>query len=105
MSEDQQDRKITAKEAIRIAGDVIRDFYDNLSLNDLLLEEVRRGSQGSWLITMSFSRPPRGSGGGIAQFIGTGREYKQVEIDADGEFVEMEIRTLPKPPEERSSRF
>ncbi len=102
MSEEQQER-ISVKEAVQLAGNVIRDLYDDLSLNDLLLEEVRRGSGDTWLITMSFSRPPRG-GGGIMGIMSQGRAYKQVRIDAKtGEFLDMEIRVLPKPPEQGSA--
>lgn len=102
MSEEQQERRINVKQAVSIAGDVIRDLYEDVNINDLLLEEVRRGDIDSWLITMSFTRPARpgaGLGGAAAGIIAPPRSYKQVEIGADGEFREMEIRTLPKPPD------
>lgn len=103
MSEEQQDQRISVKEAVQIAGDVMRDLYENLTLSDLLLEEVRRGNGDTWLITMSFSRPGRG-GSGIVGFMSPGRAFKQVRIDAKtGDFLGMEIRTLPKPPEQESA--
>ena len=104
MSEEQQEQRIGVKEAVRIAGNTIRDLYDDLSLNDLLLEEVRRGPGDTWLITMSFSRPPRGAGG-IGQILSAGRAFKQVRIDGKtGEFMDMEIRSIPEPTPERSGR-
>lgn len=102
MSEQQQERRIGVKEAVRIAGSTIRDLYEGLTLNDLLLEEVRRGPGDTWLITMSFSLPRPATG--LGSVLPPGRALKQVRIDAKtGEFLDMEIRTLPRPPEQGSA--
>jgi len=101
MSEEQQ-KRISVKEAVQIAGSVIRDLYEDVSISDLLLEEVRRGDD-TWIITMSFSQP-RGTTGGLGQILPPGRAFKQVRIDAEtGEFMDMQIRTLPSPPPEQTS--
>lgn len=106
MSEEQKD-SIGVKEAVRIAGEVIRDLYEDENISDLLLEEVRRGGDDVWLITMSFTRPARRSGpgiGGLAGLMAPPKSFKQVRIDAKtGEFQGMEIRVIPKPPEQENA--
>jgi hypothetical protein len=91
---------IEVKQAVKLASDYLRSLYDAEDVKDVRLEEVvledppPPGAQlalqavnqavrnARWLITLSFARFP-------------GREYKEIEIDADSGGVKaMRIRTL-----------
>lgn len=92
----EEQRHIDVKEAVRIATKVLRDLYENVELEDLLLEEVER-SGNSWYVTLGFTRPGRGTP--LGALMVPQRTYKRIRIDADtGEFQGMEIRQLPSPP-------
>ena len=51
---------IDVKSAVGRASDVLRDLYGDTELRDLLLEDVEL-SGSTWLVTMGFTRPGRGT--------------------------------------------
>jgi hypothetical protein len=80
---------ITVKEAVSAATRFAREMYgQNL---DLLLEEVDRELDGSWLITLSFL--PQ-TGNALAA-LASKRSYKIFQVDAEtGEVRSMKIRAV-----------
>lgn len=89
-------QEVDLKRAVQIATNVIRDLYHNVEIKDLLLEEIEK-SDGTWLVTMSFTRELRSSS--LEPLLGvppkSQRLYKRIRIDAQtGEFLGMEIREL-----------
>ncbi len=89
----EERKQIGVKEAVRLATGALRDLYEDIELEDLLLEEVER-SDGSWYVTLGFARPFH-SDDLLPGLAPSQRAYKRIKIDAKtGEFLGMEIREL-----------
>lgn len=91
---------LDVKEAVALARDAARDFFDETPLNDLQLEEVEYDDPTeTWLITLGFNvknmNPMSGLGAALSggqQYI---RKYKIFSIDAQsGKVKSMKIREV-----------
>ncbi len=80
---------ISVKEAAEKAGEYFTDLYHDQFAN-VLLEEVER-SDGYWLITLGYDRPPA-----LPQFVRKGpRAFKVFKVDGEtGEVISMKIREV-----------
>lgn len=110
------------KEAVKLAIDHLRDLFESdvegmPKQGDFRLEEIRSSESDGWIITISFIRkspeqPPKavktnavfgqlGAAAAIVKAstvivgIDANREYKVVEIAADGKVKSVTMRTIP----------
>ncbi|MGI8910877.1 MAG: hypothetical protein ACR2JR_10050 [Rubrobacteraceae bacterium] len=89
----EERKQIGVKEAVRIATSALRDLYEDVEIEDLLLEEVERSGD-SWNVTLGFARPFHGDEL-LPGLVPSQRAYKRIKIDTNtGEFLGMEIREL-----------
>lgn len=92
---------IDAREAVRIAGQYMRDLYQGENLPNFRLEEVELSEDSSeWLITFGFTASEKDveTNSFITALGSTSRprrDYKLIRIDArTGKALAMNIRTL-----------
>ncbi len=85
------------QEAVARATEILKEeLYPNQELKHVLLEEIERGSGGTWYVTLGFTRP-----GTMASIVNVGtpppssRAYKMIKLNAEtGEFEGMTDRLL-----------
>ena len=88
---------IDVKDAVKRARDYLAALYAGEALHDVYLEEVERGEDGFWYVTLGFARPlppenPIISALALPRL--SERQYKIFKIDADtGEIRAMRMRT------------
>lgn len=82
---------IDVKEAVLKSMNYFRELYGGGYL-DLALEEVQKNPAGDrWLVTLGYSLARRTPAGMVA-VAGSGRQYKQVTLNADtGEVLSMKV--------------
>lgn len=93
---------IDVREAVRAAGQYMRDLYQGEGLPNLRLEEVELSEDGSeWLVTFGFTASEKDvETNGFITAIGGAttrprRDYKIIRVDArTGKAIAMNIRTL-----------
>lgn len=89
----EERKQIGVKEAVRIATSALRDLYEDVEIEYLLLEEVERSGD-SWNVTLGFARPFQDDDL-LPGLVPSQRAYKRIKIDANtGKFLGMEIREL-----------
>ena len=89
------------KEAVFTAKSYVADLFEGEEVADVGLEEVKFDEhQGSWVVTVGFSRPWDISRNAVATMLrdkGPSRSYKVIQIaDADGSVLSLSDRVLPK---------
>lgn len=97
-----QDEPSEVRDAIRIAGQYMRDLYQGEELPHFRLEEVELSEDSSeWLVTFGFTASERDveTNSFIAAIGGSTsrprRDYKLIRVDArTGKALAMNIRTL-----------
>ncbi|HXM20503.1 MAG TPA: hypothetical protein VN948_04455 [Terriglobales bacterium] len=81
---------IDVKDAVRLAMENFKEMFGNPFL-DLSLEEVSKGPQGQWLVTLGYTMA-RSTPGGLAPIPNYPRMYKQVSIDGTtGQVISMKV--------------
>ena len=88
------------KEAVRTAKSYIADLFEGEEVADVGLEEVKFDEhQGSWVVTVGFSRPWDTSRNSVVAALSAerpSRSYKVIHIaDADGRVLSLSDRVLP----------
>ncbi|MDT7778926.1 MAG: hypothetical protein QOC99_1438 [Acidobacteriota bacterium] len=88
---------IDVKQATQSASGFLVGLYPNQSVSSVRLEEIElTEDEKSWLITLSFpdSDPPS-SNFHLGLAVGTNRQYKVFEVDAEtGQVKSMKIREI-----------
>ena len=79
------------KEAVAIAKSNAIDVFEGKLLN-LLVEEIKKGSNGHWLITLGFEVPNEVQGNALGQALAamgnrSNRKYKVFEVDPEEKVV------------------
>ena len=81
---------IDVKDAVRLAMEYFKELYGNPFL-DLSLEEIQKGPQGQWLVTVGYSMA-RNTPAGATVIPNYPRMYKQVAVDATtGQVISMKV--------------
>jgi uncharacterized membrane-anchored protein len=75
-----------AQKAIELAKRFAQDYFAAEGVSNIRLEEVRRSSNGNWLITVGFRRDAAHSPVLVGLFK---IDYKIFEIDANGAMVSL----------------
>lgn len=91
---------IDVKAAVQIAKAFVLDLFQDEGVSDLGLEEVEyEEEEGSWYVTVGFSRPwdfPRGSLSVFSGSTNPKRTYKRVHVK-DGKVVSVQNREVNEP--------
>ena len=81
---------LDVKDAVRIAMEYFKDLFGNPFI-DLSLEEVQKGAQGQWVVTLGYSMA-RTTPAGLVPIPNYPRMYKQVAIDpTTGQVISMKV--------------
>lgn len=87
------------KQAVQVAKDYVLDLFAEDGVGGLRLEEIERGADGVWDVTLGFARP-LALVGPAGEFLGRmrgepagPRVYRIVRVrDSDGEVLSVKIR-------------
>jgi hypothetical protein len=83
------------QEAVQRATEILEELYPNQELRHVLLEEIELSKNGTWYVTLGFTRPGTLASAGVLAPSSANRVYKEIRINAQtGEFEGMKDRLL-----------